>query len=261
MNKDELKKYNGKDGMPAYIGYKGKVYDVTDSDFWKNGKHMGRFQAGEDLTDSIDLSPHGEKNIFRMKEIDVLEGESNSSMDQNPLNNKSETIFNDLDKKLIARRKWYKKNHPHPISVHFPIGIFGFAFFTQVLSFFANGVLANSLTIASFFATTIAVIFLIPAILSGGLSFYINYSGFANTQLKNKIIFSIILLITGALTIFFGKSELSAAGFFSGQSEMLASTSYNRLKSVYSAFTLINFAIVTFIGYNGGKLTWPTEKK
>ncbi|MGE4547308.1 MAG: cytochrome b5 domain-containing protein, partial [Desulfurella sp.] len=31
MTKDELKKYNGENGMPSYVAYKGKVYDVSDS--------------------------------------------------------------------------------------------------------------------------------------------------------------------------------------------------------------------------------------
>ena len=74
MTKEQLKEFNGKNGKPAYIGYKGKVYDISKSDFWPNGEHMGRFQAGEDLTDSIDMSPHGEKNIFRFEAVDVLKG-------------------------------------------------------------------------------------------------------------------------------------------------------------------------------------------
>jgi len=31
FNKNELAKYNGKNGTPAYIAYKGKVYDVSRS--------------------------------------------------------------------------------------------------------------------------------------------------------------------------------------------------------------------------------------
>jgi predicted heme/steroid binding protein len=33
----ELSKYNGKRNMPAYIAYKGKVYDVSNSFLWKGG--------------------------------------------------------------------------------------------------------------------------------------------------------------------------------------------------------------------------------
>ena len=36
----ELQQYNGKNGNPAYIAYKGTVYDVTGSDLWKDGRHQ-----------------------------------------------------------------------------------------------------------------------------------------------------------------------------------------------------------------------------
>ncbi len=42
----ELEKYDGKDGRPIYIAYKGNVYDVTNSKLWKNGMHMKRLHAG-----------------------------------------------------------------------------------------------------------------------------------------------------------------------------------------------------------------------
>ena len=38
---DELRHFDGKNGRPAYVGYKGKVYDVTGSDQWIDGDHMG----------------------------------------------------------------------------------------------------------------------------------------------------------------------------------------------------------------------------
>ncbi len=45
MTKEQLKEFNGKDGKPAYIGYKGKVYDISKSDFWPFREHMCRFEA------------------------------------------------------------------------------------------------------------------------------------------------------------------------------------------------------------------------
>ncbi|WP_290068715.1 cytochrome b5 domain-containing protein, partial [Lactobacillus intestinalis] len=42
---EELKKYNGKNGNPAYIAVNGKVYDVTNNPHWKNGEHHG-YEAG-----------------------------------------------------------------------------------------------------------------------------------------------------------------------------------------------------------------------
>jgi len=69
---EELKQYNGRDGRPAYIAYKGKVYDVTDSALWLDGDHQGQHEAGKDLTGDIALAPHGEEMLQKVKLIGVL---------------------------------------------------------------------------------------------------------------------------------------------------------------------------------------------
>ena len=56
---EEVAKHNGRDGQKAYVVYQDKVYDVTDSDFWDDGEHMGLHEAGNDLTDEMDMeAPH-----------------------------------------------------------------------------------------------------------------------------------------------------------------------------------------------------------
>lgn len=37
LTSTELKKYNGKKGNPVYVAYKGKVYDDSKSDLWRDG--------------------------------------------------------------------------------------------------------------------------------------------------------------------------------------------------------------------------------
>jgi len=69
---EELKEYDGKQGRPAYIAYKGKVYDVTDSYLWIDGDHQGEHQAGKDLTNEIKTAPHGEEALERVKIIGLL---------------------------------------------------------------------------------------------------------------------------------------------------------------------------------------------
>jgi len=69
---EELKQYNGRDGRPAYIAYKGKVYDVTESYLWIDGDHQGQHEAGKDLTDEMKFAPHGEENLERVKPIGIL---------------------------------------------------------------------------------------------------------------------------------------------------------------------------------------------
>jgi predicted heme/steroid binding protein len=68
---DELAEFNGKNGKPAYIAFKGKVYDITDSSLWADGEHLGHL-AGEDLTMAIEIAPHGDEAIMKMKVVGTL---------------------------------------------------------------------------------------------------------------------------------------------------------------------------------------------
>lgn len=64
FNAEELSKYNGKDGNPAYVAYDGKVYDVTNIRAWKNGLHQGKLEAGKDYTDVLNnKAPHPPSNL------------------------------------------------------------------------------------------------------------------------------------------------------------------------------------------------------
>ncbi len=69
---EELKQYDGKDGRPAYVAFKGKVYDVTESFLWVDGDHQGQHVAGKDLTDEMSFAPHGEETLERVKVVGVL---------------------------------------------------------------------------------------------------------------------------------------------------------------------------------------------
>ena len=55
----ELAQNHGRNGAPAFVGYKGKVYDVSNSFLWQNGRHQVLHDAGLDLTGSLDEAPHG----------------------------------------------------------------------------------------------------------------------------------------------------------------------------------------------------------
>jgi predicted heme/steroid binding protein len=68
---DELNGFNGKNGKPAYVAVKGKVYDVTESSFWLDGDHLGH-SAGVDLTEEMEIAPHGEDVIEKMKVVGIL---------------------------------------------------------------------------------------------------------------------------------------------------------------------------------------------
>lgn len=69
---EELTAYDGKEGRPAYVAHAGKIYDVTPSRFWKEGMHMGRHNAGTDLTEALKMAPHGLEKVSAMREVGLM---------------------------------------------------------------------------------------------------------------------------------------------------------------------------------------------
>jgi predicted heme/steroid binding protein/uncharacterized membrane protein len=69
---EELSYFDGKENRPAYIAYREKIYDVSSSKLWKDGSHMIKHSAGNDLTDFLDTAPHGEEKVFQMPSIGEL---------------------------------------------------------------------------------------------------------------------------------------------------------------------------------------------
>lgn len=69
---ENLHGFDGKEGRPAFVAYKGKIYDVTNSKLWKDGSHVRKHLSGHDLTDALKTAPHGEEKILSMPEVGVL---------------------------------------------------------------------------------------------------------------------------------------------------------------------------------------------
>ncbi len=66
---EELHGFDGREGRPAFIAYKGKIYDVTQSRLWKEGSHARKHLAGHDLTDALRTAPHSEDRILSLPEV------------------------------------------------------------------------------------------------------------------------------------------------------------------------------------------------
>jgi len=221
VKKDDLQKSHGKDGEKAYVSYKGKVYDVTGSRLWKNGRHVNKHEAGMDLTEALESAPHGADVLERFEHVGTIEGFK---------------VKKDVSKKAFMQ-KLYRMFHPHPMFIHFPMGLLIFTVIMQLLFLFTG---KASFEVSGFYSLAVAVVFMIPTILSGILSWWLNYD-FAITKIfMYKLWFSIILLTMGTVELFirFHNPEISAGNI------------------LYNFMIFANIPVLAVIGFNGGKLSW-----
>ena len=65
--KQQLALRNGQDKPEIWVAYMGKIYDVTKSRLWRNGKHYEHW-AGQDLTAELADAPHS-ISVFEKFEI------------------------------------------------------------------------------------------------------------------------------------------------------------------------------------------------
>jgi predicted heme/steroid binding protein/uncharacterized membrane protein len=72
LTPDELALCDGKEGRPACFAFAGTIYDATQSRLWKQGVHMGRHNAGNDLTEALKLAPHAEDKVTAMRVAGTL---------------------------------------------------------------------------------------------------------------------------------------------------------------------------------------------
>lgn len=71
FTRQELRSFDGKNGKPAYIAFRGKVYDVTESEQWEQGEHLGH-KAGRDLSVDMTMAPHSEDVLDELTVVGIL---------------------------------------------------------------------------------------------------------------------------------------------------------------------------------------------
>ncbi len=228
MKKDELKQHDGKEGRPAYFAYKGKIYDITGSRLWKNGTHVNRHHAGEDLSDFMTMAPHGDEVLEKCKEVADFVDEPETDVQ--------------VDRKEMLR-EWYRKFHPHPVTLHYPMGLFWFAAVMQLLFLVFQ---VPSFEHAAFYAFIGGTLTTFPAAFSGLFSWWINYQMTLTRIFRLKIVFTIVMVVLGvAGTILrFMYPEISYHA--------------DPLSLAYHAMVFLTVPALTIVAYNGGKITWPS---
>ena len=67
----ELSRFNGKSGNPAYVAVNGTVYDVTNNAAWAAATHFG-LTAGKDLTNEFASCHSGQPILSKLKVVGKL---------------------------------------------------------------------------------------------------------------------------------------------------------------------------------------------
>ena len=120
----EIRSSDGKNGAPALVVVKEKVYDVSNSPKWKDGSRMRRHQAGQDLTIDIKSAPHGTVVLERAQLVGSGTRLSPELYGQGP--RARVEVF--LEKYPFFRR------HPHPAVVHFPLALLMVSALLEILA-------------------------------------------------------------------------------------------------------------------------------
>jgi predicted heme/steroid binding protein/uncharacterized membrane protein len=228
---DELKNFDGKEGKPAYIGYSGKVYEVTPSKLWKNGRHMNRHNAGGDLTADIQSAPHTPEVLERYHQIATLEEKA-----------PERKLPPYLERLLV----WLPmlRRHPHPMTVHFPIA-FTLAVPAFTLLYLITGIQSFELT--AFHSLGAAIAFTPITMATGFYTWWLNYFARRIRAVIIKQVCSFILLPLEIVLFVWRIRHPDILSVFSGAG------------ALYFLLVVCLFGIITVIGWYGAKLTFPTE--
>jgi len=228
----ELQKYDGNEGRPIYVAYKSKVYDVSNSKLWRNGLHMKRHQAGQDLTADIQGAPHEPDVLERYPQVGVL---------------KKEVVELQIPRALdrLLKKVPMLRRHPHPMTVHFPIV---FAFSTTIFNilYLITGV--KSLEITALHCLGAGVLFTVVAIATGLYTWWLNYLAKPMKAAKVKIPLSLTLLVAQIIAFIWRMSVPQVMDSVRG------------VNFIYLLLVASLFPMVVVIGWFGAHLTFPVEK-
>ena len=70
-SRSQLALRNGQDKPDIWVAFDGKIYDMTHSKLWRNGKHYEHW-AGQDLSEELKDAPHTETVFQKFKQVGVL---------------------------------------------------------------------------------------------------------------------------------------------------------------------------------------------
>jgi predicted heme/steroid binding protein/uncharacterized membrane protein len=234
IDSETLSRSNGKEGNPVYIAHKGRVIDVSKSKLWQTGVHMGRHAAGADLTAEIGAAPHGPEVLDRYPEIGFLEAPT-----------QAERPMPAFLAGLLSRYPFLRR-HPHPATVHFPI-----ALMTAASGFYALYLVTRvtSFEVTALHCLGAGILSALLAMGTGLFTWWLNYMAKPVRQVTIKIVLSCIMLPDAIAAFIWRLSDPDILNRLGG------------LGVVYLLLVLAPGPLALAIGYFGGALTFPLEKR
>ena len=182
FNPKSLEEFDGKEDHPCYVAVRGKVYDLSDSELWKTGEHMGRHAAGRDCGDALLNAPHGEEVLEKFQQVGILKAPSDAKVKQIPA--------------LIAL---FLKQHPHPITVHFPQALLTLAPLFLIL-FYITGNAHFERT--CYYLGVTGLLTAVPAVMTGFLHWIFKYASSTKGLYVFKMTMSLILFVYTAVVVY-----------------------------------------------------------
>lgn len=234
FTKSQLAEFNGKEGKPAYIAHQGIVYDVSESKLWENGQHMGRHNAGSDLTTDIQAAPHQSDMLQRCPQVGGLE------------QNQSQQRAIPGWLAWLLKANPFLRRHPHPMTVHFPIA-FMLAQPLFVFLFLITG--HHNFEITAHYCLACAIVGLLAAMTTGFFTWWYNYMAQAMVAVTIKISLSALALVL-AVILFVWRLNMP---------QVITAPDGPKLLFLILSFAFI--PLISIVGWFGATLTFPIEKE
>jgi predicted heme/steroid binding protein/uncharacterized membrane protein len=216
----ELREFDGKSGKPVYVAFKGKIYDVSESPLWKEGKHQGRHSAGTDLTEAIANAPHAGEVLMKLPVV-------------------GEVIQEKPSRRTFAER--IEGFHPHPMVVHFPIA---YCIAIPILALIYISVHKSFFEVASHYLLVGAFLTAAAGGFSGVFSWRVAYEGRMTRTFIRKAIYSVLLAVVVTTCLVWRTVDSNI---------LVAETP---LSYLYLALLVILVPIVGMLGHYGGKIVY-----
>ncbi len=228
---EDLGRHCGSDGQDTLVAVDGMVYDLSASKKWIKGLHMKRHKAGTDLSSDLPAAPHGREVLEGFEQVGLFEVCAEETF----------TGIRASAERLVELFPWFRR-HPHPAAVHLPIGLMLAAPILECVAILTGSPRTEW---AAFCCLILALLFLPAVLASGYFTWWINYSCTESKIIKAKRRSAWVLTAFAAIAV--ALRGFVVQGLPVNDSWGLA----------YLAAMAAMTVAVSYVGYLGGKLTFP----